>query len=332
MTRGEGLGAYAAGAASISSLMHVLTLAEPQWNPHPWHESVLAYALLVPLLQMLVLAPAVLLIRRDDARHERVLMEWSAIVTAALAVSTEAASYNFVLMVFPVCVMAGMLLRQKQYGWLAALAIAYLGIGFPLAVPASVHGPALLLYVPRLWLMLAVLAGIYAWLWRDEAKSDVREWNWERYAWATAMALAVIVSTITTLRVESAERTEYAYRLPLVQQGFLNGEPQSTGTGVRYTAFEFSGYHLMTQDAGGVVVDPPGDASKDDLSFANGNGQAWVEEAGSGGSQIVDVSAAPRAVVKDARDPMVSADGKQLAFVRDERGRGRLMVRAISGG
>ena len=104
----------------------------------------MAYAVLMPLLQMLVLAPAVLLIRHGDKRRERVLMEWSAMVTAALAVSTQTASYNFVLMVFPVCVMAGMLLRRRQYGWLAALAIAYLGIGFPLAVPASVPGLAVL--------------------------------------------------------------------------------------------------------------------------------------------------------------------------------------------
>src|SRR6185312_12904821 len=267
VTRGGGLGAYATGAASISSVMHVLTLAEPQWNPHPWHESVMAYAVLVPLLQMLVLAPAVLLIRREDERRERVLMEWSAMVTAALAVSTEAASYNFVLMVFPVCVMAGLLLQRKQYGWLTALAIAYLGIGFPVAVPARVPGLALLFYVPRLWLMLAVLAGIYVWLWRDEAKNEVREWDWERgwerYGWAAAMALAVVVSVVTTLRVERAERTEYAYRLPLAQQGFLNGEPQATGTGVRYTAFEFSGYRLITQDGDGVVIDPPEDGGRD---------------------------------------------------------------------
>ena len=100
----------------------------------------MAYAVLVPLLQMLVLAPAVLLIRREDVRRERVLMEWSALTTAALAVSTIPASYNFVLMVFPVCVMAGMLLRRRKYGWLAALAIAFLGIGYPLPVPASVPG------------------------------------------------------------------------------------------------------------------------------------------------------------------------------------------------
>ena len=274
VTRGEGLGVYAAGAASISSLMHVLLLGEPQWNPHPWHESAMAYALLVPLLQMVVLAPAVLLIRRGDERRERVLMEWSAIVTVGLAVSTEAASYNFVLMVFPVCVMAGMLLRGRRYGWLAALAVAYLGIGFPLAVPASVTGLAVLLWIPRLWLMLAVLAANYVWLWRDEAKSEARDrsWtqDWERYAWAAAMALAVIVSTVTTLRVERAERTEYAYRVQLSQQGFLNAQPQATKDGVRYAAFLISGYRLMTQNAEGVVVDSPADASEDDLSFANG--------------------------------------------------------------
>ena len=32
----------------------------------------------------------------------------------------------------------------------------------------------------------------------------------------------------------------------------------------------------------------------------------------------------------DARDPVISADGKELAFIRDERGRGRLMVRGLA--
>ena len=67
---------------------------------------------------MLVLAPAVLLIRREDVRRERVLMEWSGLTTAALAVSTIPASYNFVLMVFPVCVMAGYAAAAKAV-WMA---------------------------------------------------------------------------------------------------------------------------------------------------------------------------------------------------------------------
>jgi len=145
------------------------------------------------------------------------------------------------------------------------------------------------------------------------------------------MAVAVVVSSMTALQVESAERTEYAYRVPLAQQGFLNAEPQATKTGVRYAAFLLSGYRLMTQDAEGVSVDPPGDAKEDDLSFANGEGHVWVEEAGSGGSRIVDASDAAR-VVEDAREPMISVDGKEMAFLRDERGRGRLMMRGLADG
>ena len=34
-------------------------------------------------------------------------------------------------------------------------------------------------------------------------------------------------------------------------------------------------------------------------------------------------------MTEDARDPMISADGKELAFIRDERGRGRLMARGL---
>jgi hypothetical protein len=184
--------------------------------------------------------------------------------------------------------------------------------------------------------MLAVLAGIYVWLWRDEWKSEVGHrtgiWDWERYAWAATMAASVIVSAVTTRRVEGAERTEYAYRLPLEGEGFSNGEPQATGSGVRYTAFGFDGYRLVTQDQDGLAVDPAADPSEDDLSFANREGHLWIEEAGAGGSRIVDVSAASRVVESDAREPMVSVDGKELAFIRDERGRGRLMVQGLDGG
>ena len=78
----------------------------------------------------------------------------------------DPASYNFVLMVFPVCVLAARLLRARSYGWLAALIVAYLGIGFPLPVPNRPLGLTLLLYVPRLPLMMAILFAIYAILWR----------------------------------------------------------------------------------------------------------------------------------------------------------------------
>ena len=163
---GEGLGTYTT-TPSISGVLHCLFLSEPQWNPHPWHYSPLTYALLAPALQMLALAPAILFIRRGDNSDRRILLEWSALLTASLAISTIPASYNFVIMIFPVCVIAAILLRAGRYGWLAALIFVYLGIGFPLPVPNRPLGLALLWYVPRLPLMMAALLGTYALLWHD---------------------------------------------------------------------------------------------------------------------------------------------------------------------
>ena len=70
----------------------------------------------------------------------------------------------------------------------------------------------------------------------------------------------------------------------------------------------------------------------DDLSFTSGFGNIWpehilVERAMSPQSRIVDVRQPSHVVVDDAREPMLSADGQSLAFVRDDHGRGRLMVR-----
>jgi hypothetical protein len=328
--RGEGMPPYVT-SASISGVLHRLFLSEPQWNPHPWHYSPLCYALLLPALQMLALAPAILLSRREDDGRGRILLEWSALLTAALTISTIPALYNFVLMALPVCVLAAVLLQRKRYGWLAALLIAYLGIGFPMPSLHRMIGPAVLLPLLRLPLMFALLLGIYMLLWHDHpAKGTSRDWT--RYAWAAAMAVSVVFSALSTFHRERAVRREYAYRLPLQAQGFLNSGPRLAGTGVRYVAFALNGYHLVTERQNEVWADPSADSPDDDLSFTSGFGNAQpekilVERALSPRSVIVNVRQSSHVVVDDAREPMLSADGRDVAFVRDDHGRGQLMVR-----
>ena len=324
VTHGEGLGTYVP-AASISSILHCLFLSEPQWSPRPWHNSVVCYALLEPALQMLALAPAILLIRRGDQNKERILLEWSALLTACLAISTIPASYNFVLMAFPVCVLSASLLRQRRHGWLIALILAYLGIGLPLSVPTMPPGPALLLYLPRLPLMMAVLLGAYVLLWHDRQEGNTAK-DWSRYVWSAGMIATVILSTRSTLHLERAERQEYAYRLPLQSQGFLNSGPRSTAEGVRYAAFTFTGYHMITENGDRVWTDSSADPSDDELSFTSGFGHLFVERASGSGSEIVDLKRS-QVLVSDAHDPMLSDDGRNLAFLRDHQGRGRLSVR-----
>jgi hypothetical protein len=325
--RGGGLQPYQAGA-SISSVLHYLFLSEPQWNPHPWHYSPLCYALLLPALQMLVLAPAILLIRREDVTRGRILLEWSALLIASLAdLRADAASYNFVLVILPVCVLAAILLQRKRYGWLAALLIAYLGIGFPLPVQHRMMGPVILLYLPRLPLVFALLLGIYMLLWRNRPATGASR-DWTRYAWGATMAVSVVFSALSIFHLERAVRQEYAYRLPLQAQGLLNAGPRSAGTGVRYIAFMGDGYRLITEGRSIESADPPVGSPDDDLSFSSGLGHVWVERTQGSRSQIVDARDPSHPVIDDAEDPMISADGQSLAFLRDDHGRRQLMVRS----
>lgn len=325
VTRGEGMPPYTVSSASFSSLFHRLFLFEPQWNPHPWHTSPLAFALLLPILQMATLAPAILLIEKENRTRSRVLLEWSALLTASLAISTIPASYNFVLMAFPACVAIAILLRKKQYGWLTVVIVAYLGIGFPVPDPHGISRPEVLLYMPRLPLMLTMLFAIYRLLWNGSSVEKQTQ-DWSRFAWSAVMLASVLWSISTTFHMERAEQQELAYRAPLQMQGFLNASPQPAGIGLRYATFTFNGYHLVTQDSESTSLEPAEDSPYDTLSFTSGAKDVLVEHAQRGDSRIVSLHAPSKPVVHDAHDPMLSANGVDLAFIRDDHGRGRLML------
>jgi hypothetical protein len=319
---GEGLPPYATLSASISSILHYLFLSEPQWNPHPWRYSPLCYALL-PALQALAFAPAILLIRSKDRTRERILLEWSAILVASLAISTLPASYNFVLIALPVCVLGAQLLERKWYGWLMALIIVYVGIGFPMPSPSKTMGPAILLYAPRLPLMFSLLMGIYVLLWRERPPGN-SSWEWTQYAWMAALVSSAVLSTHATFRRERAVRQEYAYRMPLQTKAFLAASPISVGADIRYLAFTGAGYQVETSRGSAVWSDP---SSDDALSIAGDSDHIWVERALSPYSRIVELRDPSRVVINNARDPILSADHRSMAFVRDDHGRGELMVR-----
>jgi hypothetical protein len=322
--RGDAMPPYIPSAASISHILHYLLLPEPQWNPHPWHNSPLLYALLQPALQMLLLAPAILLIRRNDRTPQRIVLEWIGLLTASLAISTAPASYHFVLMVFPVCVLAALLIERGMNIWFFALIVAYLGIGFPMPTPGRPIGPAILFFTPRLFLMVAVLLGIYLMLRRSPRVQGAAA-DWSHYAWVSFMVVAALLSMHSTLQREQSVRQEFAYRVPLETQFLLNGDPVETGSATNYLAGSANGYHLVT--AGNTTwVDPSPD---DDLSFSAGPGETFVEKARGGVSEIIDPLDPlnpGKAIVENGQNPMLSIEGQDLAFVRADRGRGRLMV------
>ena len=305
--------------ASISGILHLFFLPEPQWNPSPWHTSALCYALLMPTLQMLVLAPAILMINRKDRSAECIMLEWAALLTASLAISTVPALYNFVLMVLPMCAVSAVLLRRRRHGLVAVLLVAYIGIGLPMPAFANPTGLAILLYASRLFLTLCVLAGIYWLLWTGLSVKRF-ETDWSRLGWAAFLLVTLALSIRSTFIRESAVRLEYAFRQRIQPQGFLNADPKADGGEIRYIAFTLEGYSLIPQDIAK-------EAGADDLSFTSGSGQLWVERSKDSRSAISNLLDKSVPHINDARDPMISVDGRRLAFIRDDHGRGKLIVR-----
>jgi hypothetical protein len=276
---------------------------------------------LEPALQMVLLAPVILLIRREDRTPGQIILEWIGLVTASLAISTMPASYHYVLMVFPVCALAAVLIEREMKEWLVALLVVYLGIGFPMPAPGRQIGLAILFFTPRIFLMVAVLAGIYFLLWRNLRALGAMA-DWSRYAWASFMVVAVVFSVRSTSQRERRLREEFAYRVPLAAQSLVNSDPVRAGSATSYIAGSADGSHFVTVGET-AWVDPSPD---DDLSFSIGPREVFVEKARSGVSEIADLLESGKAAVENGQNPMLSIDGQDLAFVRPDHGRGRLMV------
>lgn len=85
-------------------LLHRLVVYEPQWNPNPSIHAAWLFAVLLPLAQTLLFAPALLLAEPGD-NPERLNLEWSAVLLGSLAISTLPAGYHFTLLILPVCLM-----------------------------------------------------------------------------------------------------------------------------------------------------------------------------------------------------------------------------------
>src|ERR1700730_2883394 len=70
------------------------------------------------------------------------------------------------------------------------------------------------------------------------------------------------------------------------------------------------------------------DASNEDqLAITATNGERWVERAGK--ESTVRSTLAGRSDIRHAESPIASSDGRWLAFLRDDRGRARISVRAL---
>jgi Glycosyltransferase family 87/WD40-like Beta Propeller Repeat len=313
--RGDSTNPYDLTSASFTVLFHRLFVFEPTLNPHPMVHAAWLLPVLLAIVQLLIVTPLIVLVvpRIKDSR--RIQLEWSVVLLACLTLSPMPASYHFVLLLLPAAVLAKKFIAEDS-GWkLATLIFLFLAIGFT-HWPMNSVAP---LYVPRLYATISLYILALSQLRPREQR--VRALAARNVPWIAALTCLAVLGMAMGLRSQPGDSV-YAGRIALANEAFSFSQPLATDRGISFIAMQHNGYRAMED---GVPADPTPRA--DELTHAVLGSHRWIERV-SASSQIIssDAGAAP---IADAEQPIVSPDGRWLAYQREDHGVAALWLHAL---
>jgi Glycosyltransferase family 87/WD40-like Beta Propeller Repeat len=319
--RGEGLDPYNLSSASVSTLLHRLFIYEPQWNPHPSLHAAWLFAVLLPLVQTLLFAPALLLVEPSDSSPRRLHLEWSAVLLGSVVISTLPAGYHFTLLILPVCLMWNAVEERGGSAAIAAVLFLYVAIGYPGWKTVGAMSPLTLFSVPRLYLVVLLCFVSYwllAWQKRDGKQSR------DTWFWAGVFVLLMLLDVASGLRHQSGLYADYLWRLPTAENMLQANGPVTQNDTILFTAMVPDGYHTAMQRDDSISLDA---GNVDQLAVTANAVERWTEETG---RESTIVSSIPgRGAIRQAEFPVVSSDGRWLAYLREELGRASIWLRAL---
>ncbi len=324
--QGEVIDPYSPRAASAAAFFHRLFLFEPDLNPAPvWNRPVL-YSIFYPLSQAALLLLMFLSIRPvSDQDTEK--LEWAAFLVLLLVLSPVPSSYHFVALILPAVLVADVFSKRKQYSRVLILALLYFLICGELIVPAKMGTTFSFLMVlafSRLWLGLLLWFFLVVCLWRENRFKETRQAIRLR-----ALQLAVILCAFWIAAFASYQRhfshreEDIRARLPLPAHPYLAMSIHPSANGFIATLMVPTGYQIADQS--GQAVQPGTAVDQLSSAAARISPLMALEIADENGSRIV-LEGAPALEIRNAESPALAIDGSSLAYIREERGRGRLWV------
>jgi Glycosyltransferase family 87/WD40-like Beta Propeller Repeat len=321
--RGEGLDPYNLKAASISSLLHRLFIYEPQLNMHPALNAPWLFAIAHPLLQMILIAPALLLVAPGKSSLERSRLEWAAILFVTLAISTSASSYLLTLLILPACFVLASLQNRWPY-WVSGVFILLIVATGTLGVlHGNAQGWSVLLSVPRLYALIFCCAFTFALLIRNESLKYTRR---DLTVWSTLLTTVLIVSVASGLRHQHGLYADYQWRIPAYTNVYMASNPAIQGDSVLFVAMMSDGYHSAIQNRDDIEFS---NASRDDVLAVTAANGGQSKELVAGESTITSSRAGSHDIPR-AEFPVASFDGLWLAYLREDRGRAQVWVRDLT--
>ena len=327
--RGETMDPYNVVGNYLSAMVHHLLILEPEWNPHPLTHAPMLAAVLQPLLQGITLMPIILLVRPHDMRSRVLRLEWAAYIVLLLAIEMPG-SYHFTLLIVPMAIIAAILVEDRRFTAVVCLVTLYVAVCFPLwdaLWSDRPRGALASLGMPRLFFTIVFLFFSCTMLVREQLSTA--EHRRERWVWVGVLACASMLGAGVSLRHSQNIYKRQSERLLTSPGIFLATEPTVHNGSIFFTSMLADGYRVGQRTGDRVDLS---DGLTDRLGLVATSHKLWAEESHNG-SRIVSMGAdlAPQGLeVEDAEFPVPSRDGKWLAYLRSERGSGRIWLRSLN--
>jgi len=338
--RGEVTDPYNVAWNSFTALLRRLFIFEPELNPAPVAHLPSLYAFLQPAVHGAILVVFMWAISSKIEDPRRRKLEWAVYSFLLLLLSSQPASYHLVAMVLTAVLVVDYLLARQQTTRAAVVVVIYTLICGPLIQLPWVQagGWRNLLFFPRLALMVLLGGGVLWILVERSPESLASHFNFRTSLLVTfALIVWVAVGFVSNKRHLRGQFDNYRSRAVTIPDSLLASDPVVTSEGLLFTAMTSRGYAVRRLSAGSITDFLEIDGDWFHPTAVEQTDAGWAEQSARGGSRIVrfsawDASRNPAITIEadNAQHPVVSPDGKLLAFIREANGRDTLWVRQVS--
>jgi hypothetical protein len=309
ISRGDWLAPYELWRNSFITLWSHLFLFEPELNPSPLRDSVALYSLAMAATVTVLLLGFVLSTRNNDEPAGSAL-EWAALVSLSLLLSSTTGSYHPTVLIFTAIVAFDVLLGNAAKGRALAFLLLF--------VIACAPIPAVISKLFPLTRLVATVALYVMLLSATRVNQNLR---------VSGLLLVGILAvflglTILNLRSLRSRAEDFQRRLPSSWSGLRASNPVAVAGRVAIVDMQQKKYSAVVLQGGDLrSISLDGDALS--IGGANDSSLLYVEVVGSR-SSIMRLPIEPRAAIPvpllEGHDPAVSGDGKWLAFVTEKNG------------
>ena len=307
--RGELLAPYSSRWSALTPLWHRMFLFEPELNSTPLLNSPVVFSIFQAVTTAVVWFSYLTLVSRKDESGLNSL-DWAAFVPLTLLLNPMPSSYHYCVLIFSAVVGIGALHEFGNRKDQIALLAFFVAACFP------PYG-ALTKYLPAIRLFATL--GMFVLLLRVLLRHRKIQFS---LPYASAAFAAILILFAANLHALAERNKDFQRRVAIPTEAFRYADPIAiSGQRILYTEMLSQGYVAAVSDGQRATPVPlPGDALS--LAGSHENSIAYVEAAKARSAIYrLDVASRTANQVAEGFQPATSANGRWLAFLREEGAR-----------